>query len=75
MSSKLLQDAGAALYGPRWQTDVARDLNVSDRTIRRWAAGTDDVPAGAYLDLARLIEERVADLEALAPKLKQAATP
>jgi hypothetical protein len=75
MSSKLLQNAGAALYGPRWQTDLARDLDISDRTIRRWASGTDDVPVGAYVDLARLVEERMAALEALSPKLKLAATP
>ncbi len=75
MSSKLLADAGAALYGPRWQTDLARDLSVSDRTVRRWAAGTADVPVGAYLDLWRLVEERAADLMVLAPKLKLAATP
>lgn len=75
MSSKLLSDAGEALYGPRWQTELARDLNVSDRTVRRWTAGSDDAPAGIYLDLLRLTEERVAALEALAPKLKLAATP
>lgn len=39
MSSELLKEAGEALYGPRFQTDLARDLNVSDRTMRRWVAG------------------------------------
>lgn len=75
MSSKLLADAGAALYGPRWQTEMARDLDISDRTIRRWVAGTDDVPHGAYLDLLRIVEERAIDLDALTPKLRRAATP
>jgi len=26
--------AGAALYGPRWQSALAADLGVTDRTIR-----------------------------------------
>lgn len=45
MSSKLLRDAGEALYGPRWQSDLARDLHVADRTMRRWLAGADDALA------------------------------
>lgn len=70
--SRLLAEAGEALYGPRWQSDLARDLDVSDRTMRRWAAGTSDVPAGLYTDLLRLTQERAAKLDALAPRLREA---
>lgn len=70
--SRLLVECGEALYGPRWQSELARDLDVSDRTVRRWAAGTHDVPAGLYLDLLRLTEERAAALDALAPRLRKA---
>lgn len=73
MSSKLLRDTGEALYGPRWQTDLAQVLGISDRTIRRWVSGADDVPSGAYLDLWRICEERVADIEDVIPQLKVAA--
>lgn len=48
MSSRLLRDVGEALYGPRWQSDLARDLHVADRTMRRWLAGADDMPPGGY---------------------------
>jgi DNA-binding transcriptional regulator YdaS (Cro superfamily) len=72
MSSRLLIDAGEALYGPRWQCELARQLGVSDRTMRRWAAGTHQVPAGVYLDLLRLTQERAAVLDALAPRLREA---
>jgi len=75
MSNKLLQEAGEALYGPRWQTNLAYDLGVSDRTIRRWVAGADDMPSGVALDLLRLCQERAMMLDALADRLKQAATP
>lgn len=70
--SRLLVEAGEALYGPRWQSELARDLDVSIRTMQRWAAGTTDVPAGLYLDLLRLTQERAAVLDALAPRLRKA---
>jgi hypothetical protein len=75
MSSRLLRETGEALYGPRWQSELARDLDVSDRTIRRWVAGSDDVPEGVYLDLLRLITERADVLDRLEAKLRRAATP
>ena len=70
--SRLLVETGEALYGPLWQSALARDLGVSDRTVRRWVAGTSDVPAGLYLDLLRLAQERAAVLDALAEKLREA---
>lgn len=72
MSAKLLHDTGAALYGPRWQSEVARELQVSDRTVRRWASGAIDVPAGVYVDLLRIATERAAELDALIERLKRA---
>lgn len=70
--SRLLVESGEALYGPRWQSDLARDLAVSDRTVRRWAAGTHEVPAGLWVDLLRLTQERAAALDALSDRLKSA---
>lgn len=67
--SRLLLEAGEALYGPRWQSEVARDLDVSIRTVQRWAAGAIDPPSGIYVDLLRLTQERAAALDALAPRL------
>jgi len=69
--SRLLAEAGEALYGTRWQSDLARDLGVSDRTVRRWAAGTHQMPAGVYLDLLRLTQERGQALDDLAPRLRE----
>lgn len=71
--SRILVECGEALYGPRWQSSLARDLGVSDRTMRRWAAGTHDVPPGLYLDLLRLTQERAQALDDLAPRLRAAA--
>jgi DNA-binding transcriptional regulator YdaS (Cro superfamily) len=70
--SRLLVECGEALYGPQWQSALARDLGVADRTVRRWVAGTSEVPPGLYVDLLRLTQERAAALDALAERLKAA---
>ncbi len=70
--SRLLVEAGEALYGQQRQSALARDLGVADRTVRRWVAGTCEVPAGLYVDLLRLTQERAAALDALAQRLREA---
>lgn len=66
----LLREAGEALYGPRWQSDLARDLKVTDRTVRRWAAGA-DVPSAVRLELAELLKARGAAIAAVRRKLRR----
>jgi hypothetical protein len=73
--SRHLRDAGEALYGPRWQSDLARDLGVAGRTMRRWLAGADDIPPGVALDLWRLCEEKAKAIDDVRGRLKAAATP
>lgn len=72
MSPTLLARCGEALYGPRWQSELARDLGVTDRTMRRWAAGDQPIPAGLNIDLLRVTMERAQVLDDLAPDLKAA---
>lgn len=71
--SRVLVEAGEALYGGQWQSALARDLGVSDRTVRRWAAGVYPMPAGVYVDLLRLTQERAATLDAMAAQLRELA--
>jgi len=68
----ILIATGRALYGDRWQSPLARDLGVSDRTVRRWGAGTSPVPRGVYADLLRLVVERAQVLDDLLVPLTQA---
>lgn len=75
MSTKLLQDTGEALYGPQWQSQLARDLQMSDRHMRRLAAGDAKVTSGMAMDLWRIAYERLADLEDVVERLKVAARP
>ncbi len=53
---------GRALYGPRWQSALAADLRVSDRTVRRWIAKDCEVPRGVIPDLRGLLAARGADI-------------
>lgn len=64
-----LREAGEALYGPRWQSDLARALNVSDRTVRRWGAGQNEIPAGVWAELRTLLKTRGMALAAVRRKL------
>lgn len=68
-------ECGEALYGRQWQSALARDLGVADRTVRRWVAGTTDVPSGLYVDLLRMTLERAAQLDELEERLRQMTTP
>jgi DNA-binding transcriptional regulator YiaG len=44
MSPKQLSQAALALYGPQWQTPLARRIGVDARTVRKWAAGDRAIP-------------------------------
>ncbi len=65
----LLHEVGAALWGPRWQSEMAEALGVSDRTVRRWVAG-DPIPSGIWADLSRLMQKRAAKLVDLTARAK-----
>lgn len=53
-----LRAAGECLHGPRWQTALAEDLGVSLRTVQRWAAGSNALPADVPGRLRALLEAR-----------------
>lgn len=71
MRHDLLTKCGEALYGPRWQSELARELGIDDRTMRRWVAGESRIPDGVNVDLLRLLTERAADIDDLIPLVKQ----
>lgn len=71
MNPDLLRAVGEALYGPQWQSELARDLAVADRTMRRWVAGEFNMPEAVPGEILRLCEERGAQLAALAKRLRR----
>lgn len=62
----------AELYGAQWQTPLASDLDVAVRTIQRWAAGQQPVPAGVWPDLAGLLRDKGPRCLALADEIDAA---
>jgi hypothetical protein len=53
--------------------DARSNCGHADR--RRWATGAYDLPAGVYLDLLRLTQERASTLDGLAGRLREAGAP
>ena len=70
MYHDLLLTCGETLHGPRWQSDLARDLDIDDRTMRRWVAGTSPIPDGVSVDLMRLLLKRASAIDGLIETLK-----
>ena len=66
---KLLHEAGALLYGPRWQSSIGRALHVSDRSVRRWLAEQHGLPEDMPAKLRRLIDERIVALQKVRRRL------
>jgi hypothetical protein len=69
-----IADIGTELYGSRWQTELAKTLKVSDRTVRRWAAGS-GVPRDVEIVLAQLATARAKRLMKLAEFLEDGRLP
>ncbi len=72
MTPDQLEMAGIALYGPRWQTNLARALKVSDRHMRRLAAGIRPVNDAMRRDIAAMCKLRSVALTGIARELRSA---
>jgi DNA-binding transcriptional regulator YiaG len=57
-----LRRYGEALYGPRWQSELARALDVSGRTVRYWLAGTHPIPDGVQSEIRRIVSSKLREL-------------
>lgn len=49
-----LRQLGELLWGPRWQTAMARALGVNARTVRRWAVGDSPISGPVAVTLFAL---------------------
>jgi hypothetical protein len=48
-SAELIRAIGAALFGSRYQHDLAEGLGVNRRTVSRWSGGADEPRPGVWL--------------------------
>jgi hypothetical protein len=65
-----LERTGEALYGARWQSELARDLDIADRTMRRWLGDPDTIPETIWPELLKLLAARAASIAKLQRQLK-----
>lgn len=57
-----LEKLGRLFYGDHWQSALARDLAVADRTVRRWLAGASAIPKKAEQGLHSALEQRFEEI-------------
>ncbi len=58
-SAHLLNAAGTLLYGPLWQSELARATGTNLRTMQRWAKGEfEPRNPNLWRDLSSLLEQR-----------------
>lgn len=72
ISPDTLRRIGEALYGHQWQLALARELDISERSMRYLASGERPVHEGIAFDLLRTIEDREGDLHEIAKELRKA---
>ena len=65
MTPDELAATGRALYGERWQTALAQDLQVADRTMRRWVSGDSPIPDGVRTQVREILGERIKEIGGL----------
>jgi hypothetical protein len=75
LSTELLERVGEVLYGYQWKTDLARDLGINPRSMRRFASGEMPISRRFAPELIRIIQRRRADLQSLMRELAQLVPP
>lgn len=63
MGPKEFRKSGEVLFGPRWQTDIARALGVNSRRVRQWIKGERPLPDTIDRDIIKLLENRKLKIE------------
>lgn len=66
MTPTTLQTVGRALFGPCWQREMARQLDVSSRTVNRWATGVHAIPEGVRGELTSMCLDHADELREIA---------
>ena len=62
MGPKEFRKSGEVLYGPRWQTDIARALSVDSRRVRQWVKGDRPLPDTIDKDIIQLLRNRLSKI-------------
>ena len=71
MTREQLTQIGRTLYGPTWQTELARNIvnldgkELDHRRVRQWACGARPVPDWLLPELKKLAAKKLDELEKL----------
>ena len=71
LSKELLKLVGEFLHGEQWQAPLSHDIGVGERSMRRWVAGTDEIPNGIWREIGFRLESVQGDLEYLFGEVKR----
>lgn len=71
LTKENLEKYGIALFGSRFQTDLAAALGVNDRTMRRWISGESNIP-NLNDELLALFNKKIDELNNLKDSIKKA---
>jgi hypothetical protein len=69
--ARLIRAAATVLYGPQPALGLSEGLGVNTRTVQRWLAGQNAVPAGIWRQLFDLAAEREAEITELRAQLAE----
>lgn len=58
MTGKQFKKAATLLYSEFWVHGISKALNVSKRTVRRWAAEESTIPEGIAEEVKDLLADR-----------------
>ena len=67
----LFISAGEALFGPRWQSDLAAEMDLSVRYMQMLAAGDRRVTDAHLARLLQIVREHAKKLEGVAAALEK----
>lgn len=71
MTPELLTEAGEALYGTRWHTEIARLVGRPQQNVSQWAAGARTIPADVWPIIEKELRTRAKIAKAVAEKIKK----
>ena len=69
MNKELLIKTGEAAFGANWQTDLAKRLDISARSVRYWLSDERQMP-NLNNELVVLLNERKAKIDSVINELK-----
>jgi len=69
MTDDLIERVGIALYGKRWQAEMARAIGVNKDTVQDWRQQRAKPRSGVYKDLLDIASERQGELATLVEEL------